>query len=159
MNYPLFLKFTGTILGRGFAAKVEFDGRFLGVKSEDDQWWLHGVNPSAIAEQGSSLEEANRNLRDALKEALAWFANEADDFWAFKSAVEGFVHATNDAYRLEWDEAVQRVRAGKECLGDMPIKASFLPVRVTVSEKSLGDLDPGDNSPSSELATASQKAA
>ncbi len=159
MNYPLFLKFTGTILGRGFVAKVEFDGRFLGVKSDDDHWWLHGVNPSAIAEQGTSLDEANAQLRDALRESLAWFADQADDFTAFKTSVERFVETTNEHYFAEWNTAVQRVRAGKECIGGIPIKASFSAVSVSVSRKAIDDLDPGDNSPSSELATAAPRAA
>ena len=73
MNYPLFLRFTGTTLGRGFAAKVEFDGRLLAIQ-EPDGWWLHGVNPSAIADCGRSLEDANTNLRESLRGALAWIA-------------------------------------------------------------------------------------
>jgi hypothetical protein len=158
MNYPLFLKFTGTTLGRGFVAKIEFDGRLLGVKSDDDHWWLHGVNPSAIAEQGASLDEANERLRDALRESLAWFASQAEDFEAFQTYVERFVKTTNEDYLAEWNTAVQRVRAGKECIGGMPIKASFSAVSVSVSRKAMNDLDPGDNLPSSELATAAAAA-
>ncbi len=158
MNYPLFLHFTGTILGRGFAAQVDFDGRFLGVQ-ESGGWWLHGVNPSAIAACGVTIDEANANLRDSLKGALAWLAGEAETFEAFKAAVNRFVRTTNDDYLADWDAAVERVRATKECLSGLPIKAAFVAVDVRVVQKALAELQPADNAPSSVLATANKKVA
>lgn len=159
MNYPLFLRFTGTTLGRGFAAKVEFDGRLLAVQDADGGWWLHGVNPSAIADCGSSLEDANINLRESLRGVLAWIAGEAETFQAFQAAVERFVETTNEDYLADWEAAVERVRAGRECLEGLPVKAAFVKVDVRVSPKTMSELTATDNSPRSELVTANDKAA
>jgi hypothetical protein len=150
MNYPLLLRFTGTTIGRGFAARVSFTGRFLGSESEAG-WWLYGVSPSAIAESGTTLDEANAHLREALREALAWFASEAPTFEAFKVEVERFVLSENRDTAAEWQQAVETVRAGKLNLGDLPVWAAAMAVTVDVARKSEQELSPLDNSAQSEL--------
>jgi len=160
MNYPLFLRFTGTTFGSGFAAKVEFNGKFLGIQdSEDGSWWLHGVNPSAIADCGKTLDEANTHLRESLRGVLAWLAGETDTFEAFEASVNRFVKTTNTDYLADWDAAVSRVRAHKECIEGLPVRAAFLNVDVRVSKKTIRVLNAADNSPSSELVTPIEQAA
>jgi len=167
MKYPLLLKFTGTTIGGGFIASVSFVGRFLGEKRDDVAsgdagdspiWWLYGVNPSAIAECGNSLLEANDRLRDAIKESLAWFASEAQTFGAFKGMVEEFVRTTNEENLADWMQAVERVRAAKENLDDLPVWGAAMAVMVDVTRKREVELNATDNAPTAQLGAAKEAA-
>lgn len=51
IHYPLLFDYKDCIAGNGFLAAVVVSGRAL-MRSEDDEWWMHGVQPSAIAEGG-----------------------------------------------------------------------------------------------------------
>ncbi len=134
MNYPLLLRFVGTTIGRGFVANVSFTGRFLGTE-EADGWWLYGVNPGGIAEGGDTLEDANVRLRDALKDALAWYVAQADSFEAFHASVGRFVNAANAPNLVDWEEAVLRVRATSGGLSELPRWSAQTPVTVAVTRR------------------------
>ncbi|MGE3342743.1 MAG: hypothetical protein AB7L71_04835 [Vicinamibacterales bacterium] len=162
MKYPLLLKFNGTTIGRGFVASVTFTGRFVGEETEHDghtEWWLYGVNPSAIAESGERLQDANQNLRDAIKDSLDWFASQASGFVDFKARVASFVNTTNEENLSEWQEAVERVRATKATLENLPVWGAAMCATVDVLEREVTDLSPSDNSPKAELGKPASEAA
>jgi hypothetical protein len=113
IQIPLFCHFQHHVLGPGFIAQIEMRARVTAEKSHEGVW-LYGVNPGAIAVNGSTMNEAVVNLRDSLQLVLIDFMVAAKGDWlTFKKRVETFVAATNDEAVDEWLAARKAVRAGK----------------------------------------------
>jgi len=55
MHVPLFFRFGHVVFGRGFVADVRFLGRATCTR-EFDSVWMYGVNPSALAAEGDTLQ-------------------------------------------------------------------------------------------------------
>ena len=110
MAWPLCFTYAGSVIGKGFVARVDLCGRLLAVP-EVEGVWLYGVSPAAVAVGAPTLSDANLELRDILTKTFIDFANESDTFGAFKAKVEGFYNATDDD-AAEWQAAVDSIKAG-----------------------------------------------
>ena len=112
ISYPLLFKYRDNIAGSGFLASVEVSGRALMLK-EDDQWWMYGVQPAAIADSGNTPPETANHFRERYRTVLFDFAEEAPTFDAFKSEVESFFNQTENKISELWQNAFERIRSGK----------------------------------------------
>src|SRR5712691_4836085 len=81
-RYPLLYGLREVIIGNGFAAGVQANGRVI-AEQEEKGWWIYGVNPGAVAESGSTLRDAVDNFRARFKTVLFDYAAEAPNFEAF----------------------------------------------------------------------------
>lgn len=111
-RYPILFGRHELIEGNGFIARVSINGRAL-LSSEDEEYWVEGVNPGGFAAKGTSPSEALAAFCEELRVVLFDIALDAPDFGSFKAEVERFFWETNQTALREWDSAVTEVRAGK----------------------------------------------
>ncbi|MHB1847202.1 MAG: hypothetical protein ACYCWW_20455 [Deltaproteobacteria bacterium] len=133
-NYPLLCGFQETIMGKGYLASVLIAGRALAVEEDDGRWWIYGVNPGAIAEEGGTLREAHKNLLRRFRAYLMDVAAEVSDFQAFEKEVQRFFNESDAASIKEWDEAVVRVRTNHIQLDELPTEPAQSPRSIRVQE-------------------------
>ncbi|MGD1210937.1 MAG: hypothetical protein ABR973_06220 [Candidatus Acidiferrales bacterium] len=119
-NYPVMFKIREVINGEGYLAGVTLTGRGLFVKEDDDNWWLYGVRPGAIADFGTTPQEAFGKLQERYRNLLFDIAEEASTFEKFKSEVEKFYEQPNAEEEERWSEALHAIRSGQA-----EIKAPF----------------------------------
>ena len=143
MAWPLCFTYAGSVIGKGFVARVDLCGRLLAVP-EAEGVWLHGVSPAAVAVGAPTLSEANLELRDILTRTFIDFANESENFGAFKARVEAFYHATDDD-AAEWQAAVDSIKAGTTPVPEGVRRCPDTELYVRVSEKTIAQLTPADN--------------
>ncbi len=149
-KFPLLFGFHAAIVGQGFLAGVRASGRAIAERERADDWWILGVHPGAIAEHGSTLQDAVSRFRLRLKAVLIDFAEETADFAAFKREVESFFIATEPESEREWEMARQAVRAGKLSLAELPKVTDCPPPRIEVTILDLvPDANVLDDQPSS----------
>jgi len=111
---PLLFTYRDRVVGMGFAAHVSTHGRVLAVaEGDEDQIWIYGVEPGALAASGSDPKEALEALREAFANVLRDFAADARDFASFEASVQAFFEAVNRPHEQEWRLAVEEVRAGR----------------------------------------------
>lgn len=112
-NYPLMFRVRDVVNGEGYLAGVTLTGRALAVKEDDGNWWLYGVRPGALADYGTTLEEAFHKFRERYKNLLFDIAEEAVDFEEFKGEVECFYEQPNPEEEARWSESFRAIRNGK----------------------------------------------
>lgn len=130
---PMLYSIRELVLGEGFVASVELDGRALATEEEADEWWIYGVNPGAIAASGQTIREAFAALQASFRAYLRDCAASELSFDTFKREVERFFRETDPESLDDWDKALQAVRAGAttpEDLGKQSVDASPRRVRV-----------------------------
>jgi hypothetical protein len=149
IHYPLFFTYKECIAGDGFMAGVVVSGRAL-MYLEDDEWWMYGVQPAAIAECGGTPREAVASFRERYLKVLFDFASEATRFDAFKAEVERFFNQKDDETAAEWQKAFELIRSGqvvpKEPFSSLPKQAPEArqpEIKVALIEPSL--VSPADN--------------
>lgn len=108
---PLYLDLLGVVEGDGFIAVLRMRGRVTGMP-EFGSYWIYGVNPGGLAQNGDDLASARANFRRAVMEVLFDLADRASDFAGFRDAVRSFLAGTDDDITEEWVEARRRIRAG-----------------------------------------------
>ena len=89
--HPLLITLRDAISGDGFLVGITLSGRAL-MQKEDGKWWMYGVRPAAIAESGTTPQEAFQNFRTRYKEVLFDIAEEQRTFATFKKEVERFFY-------------------------------------------------------------------
>jgi len=123
-NYPVMFALRDTVSGNGFLAGVTLSGRALVVREEDGKWWFYGVRPAAIAESGTTPEEAFLRFRNAYKNLLFDYASDAATFDLFRHEVESFYQQPDLEEEANWLEAFRALRSGKAAPED-PFFASL----------------------------------
>lgn len=134
----MFFRYHDIVLGRGFVASVETQGRVLCTR-EDGEFHMIGIEPGGLAAGGSSRPEAHESFRRTFVAVLVDLAHQAGNFEQFKFAVESFVRETSPAALADWSEAVATVRkslAGKTEPPCAIIRAET-PATVTVVMKEV----------------------
>lgn len=144
-NWPLLFAYRDSLYGKGFVVDVSVRGRALATKYSDQEVWINGVNPGGMAEHGINLEAAHAAFRKAFTAVLFDLATDSASFEAFKSAVEVFVHETNDVVAAEWQAAVLEVRAGKIRPEDVGLVTAQAERQITVDVIARRDFKPSDN--------------
>lgn len=143
--WPLLFKFRSPVLGNGFVALIDFQGRLL-AREDGGRVWIDGVNPGAIALSAADITAASHALNSAMTAVFVDFAEQAGSFPAFKSEVEKFFHDTDQETVSEWEAAVLAVQQGKivgpEGLPALPANSRLY---VDVICKSTENVTPQDN--------------
>ena len=129
-EYPVLFTTRELVAGNGFLAGVSACGRVLLVQEDSGSWWLHGVEPGAIAEGGASPLEADLQFITGLRNILYDMAAKTASFEEFEAAVRTFFHEVDEEDEALWKEALQRLRAGA------PVEDAYVAAlkRVPVSE-------------------------
>lgn len=112
-DYPLLFTFRDAVSGNGFLAGVTVHGWSLMVKENDEKWWAYGVRPAGLAASGGTPQEAHNNFRTNYTLVLYDMATDAEDFDAFKRAVEGFYSQPDHDEQNRWMAAFEAIRSGK----------------------------------------------
>lgn len=110
LRYPLMFRYKDSIAGDGFLAAVVVSGRALMVR-EDEQWWMYGVRPAAIADCGDTPPEAADRFRERYRTVLFDFAADSSNFEAFKKDVESFFVQEEQAIATDWNDAFRLMRS------------------------------------------------
>lgn len=111
-QYPLIFGLPELVEGNGFVARVVVSGRAL-MSEVEGEVWVEGINPGGFAAKGQSPSEALAEFRSAFKAVLFDIASDAMSFGDFHDEAQRFFNETNEVALKEWEEAVQRVRAGE----------------------------------------------
>lgn len=113
MNYPLLFTVRDVVNGEGYLAGITLYGRAVAVKEDDGNWWLYGVRPGAIADYGTTPQEAFQKFRNRYRNLLFDIAEETADFNQFKAEVEKFYGQPNPEEETRWSDAFREIRNGK----------------------------------------------
>ena len=89
-DHPILITLQDTISGDGFLARITVSGRTLMRHEEDGKWWMYGVRPAAIAESGSTVDEAFFRFRQVLLQVLLDMVLESKNFDEFRSRSRAF---------------------------------------------------------------------
>lgn len=108
-NHPILITLQDTISGDGFLARITVSGRTLMRQEQDGKWWMYGVRPAAIAESGSSVDEAFLRFRQAHTQVLLDMVQESKNFDEFRAEAERFFNES-DLDEQAWEEALKAVR-------------------------------------------------
>ncbi len=110
-NHPILITLQDTISGDGFLARITVSGRTLMRQEDDGRWWMYGVRPAAIAESGSTVDEAFLRFKQAHTNVLLDMVQESKNFDEFRTEVERFFNES-DIDEQAWEEALKAVRDG-----------------------------------------------
>lgn len=153
-DHPILITLQDAVAGNGFLARITLFGRTL-MRQEDGKWWMHGVQPAAIAASGNSVAEAFLNFKTSYQSILFDFAQDSADFSAFKKEVERFFNegdVDNEDERI-WQESLKAIRT-QTChipdeFSDVPRQpAESKPFTITVERvdaKAQTKFTPQDN--------------
>src|ERR1700739_4655066 len=103
--WPLLFTHRGTIMGKGFLAEIEFQGRVLATP-EVEGIWVSGVHPGAIAVGAATLADTHTELFNTLGRVFVDFAQQSGTFDEFKAMVERFYYESDPETEHEWEQAV-----------------------------------------------------
>jgi hypothetical protein len=111
-EYPLVFTFQDAVSGNGFLAGVTVSGQAL-IAKEDDQWWMLGVRPAALASKGETPPAAYIEFRKSFTAVLFDAASQAATFEDFKAEVERFFYERDEAEERRWQAAGDAIREGR----------------------------------------------
>jgi hypothetical protein len=134
--YPLVFSFRDLIPGNGFVAGVAMDGRALLVVEDDQDTWVHGVQPGGIAAGDSNRRDvALLQFKKSYLSVLHDIAAETSSFQEFQVNVTEFFSAISAPDQADWDRAVAEVRSQQVSLPDLPsVKAESKPPSLLVEQ-------------------------
>lgn len=142
-NYPLVFGIREPVLGKGFVAGVEANGRAL-MRHEEEGFWIDGVHPGAVCAGGRTHDEAWLKFRQDYRAILFDFAAAAETFSDFKREVERFFWEETPGEAEAWRAAVEQMKKDPNRGGDwLPRKDDYPEPSVNVV--CLEELRPEDN--------------
>jgi hypothetical protein len=142
---PLLLNFREVLFGNGIVLEVHaVNGRALCVH-ETDGHWIYGVNPGGMSAFGEDAASARREFRATFSGTMREIATECASFDEFENAVKDFFRDTNRGYQQAWLDAVSVVRSGAISVEGLVKSPADAPLVVTVSTKSVAELQTTDN--------------
>lgn len=135
-DHPILITLQDTISGDGFLARITVSGRTLMRHEEDGKWWMYGVRPAAIAESGSTVDEAFFRFRQAHSQVLLDMVLESKNFDEFRAEAERFFNET-DVDEQAWESSLKAVRdqhiAPPEAFAKLPRQSpDTRPARIEV---------------------------
>jgi hypothetical protein len=108
--HPLVFTLQNAVEGCGFLAGITIHGKAVMERDENDEWWMYGVCPGAIAAGGKTPNEAFLNFRNRYKDVLFDIAEECGGFLAFKNATEAFFKAEDAEEKARWEQGLELAR-------------------------------------------------
>jgi hypothetical protein len=109
-DYPVMFTIRDVVSGNGYLAGVTLSGRAVMCKEDDGKWWVYGVRPGAIAENGSAPEEAFSRFRNTYKNVLFDMAEECPTYEEFRDSVENFYYQPDPEEEERWESAFKAIR-------------------------------------------------
>ena len=109
--YPILFSVRDPVIGNGFVAGVEVNGRALMRKESDGSFWVDGVFPGAVAAGGRSRDESLLRFRESYRTVLYDFALSAASFGEFKTEVERFFWEETPGEAASWRDAAAALGA------------------------------------------------
>ena len=124
-DYPVMFTVRDTVSGNGFLAGITLTGRALMTREADGKWWVYGVRPGALAESGSTPEEAFLRFRTTYKNVLFDLVEGNGNFQMFRDKVERFYSQPEIEEEDRWEQAFNAIRSGNfvpddEFFGKLP---------------------------------------
>jgi hypothetical protein len=152
-DYPVMFTVRDVVSGNGYLAAVTLSGRAIMCEEEDGKWWVYGVRPGAIAENGTTPGEAFSRFRNAYKNVLFDIAAESPAYEAFREAVEKFYYQPDPDEEERWEAAFKAIRTravlpAEDFFSKMPKQApETRPTQLTVErlDKENTRYKPTDN--------------
>ena len=152
--YPVLFTLHEVVSGNGFLAGVAVEGRGSLVHEEDEGWWLYGVEPGGLAENGDSPQEAHLKFVEDFRKVLFDVASDAPSFDDFESEVVRILCQLNEPEAERWERAVKAIRAGEIALDDpflaaLPKWKAKAKCRIVVRrlDEAAARYKPSDNKP------------
>jgi hypothetical protein len=108
---PLLVSFNQVVVGNGFVAGVQVNGRALQETEADGEVWITGVAPVGFAAGGADRGDAFQKFRSAWSACLFDIVAEAKSFADFKRDCEAFLGSQQDSITALWQSAVDAVRS------------------------------------------------
>ena len=112
VHYPFMFNLREAVTGQGFLAGVTIAGRSLMLK-EDEQWWMYGVRPGAVAENGATPKETFLSYMETLRMVLRDLAADSKTYSDFRKEVERFFHQEDAVEEERWEAARLKLRSGQ----------------------------------------------
>lgn len=114
-SIPLLFSLKDVVLGNGFVAGFQLDGRALLETDPIDaeayaRMWVTGVSPVGVAGGGHDRGAAFMEFRKALIEVVFDLAAAAGDFDEFRAACAAFFSSDQEIVTAHWQDAVATVR-------------------------------------------------
>lgn len=100
---PTFFHFHDIIKVLDFEVEVELEGRAV-IEETPDGYWIYGVNPGAIADEGQTIEKAGENFRERYQNVLEDISAEAISFEDFREQVESFFLEVDQETLSDWEK-------------------------------------------------------
>jgi hypothetical protein len=144
-HYPIIFTLRDPVVGQGFLAGVEVNGRAL-MREEEEGFWIDGVNPGAVCAGGASRDEALLRFRESYRTVLYDIASSAGSFEDFRAEVERFFWEETPGEAQAWQRAVEELRTDPGKAGDwLPVATTYPEPRVSVVRFEKEQLEPRDN--------------
>lgn len=132
--YPLLFTFRERLQVAGRLVRVTACGRVSAFQDPDDnQWWFYGVNPGALAGQGSTPNSAFADFRIGFIQVMKDFAEESASVDDFEKLARAFFVQVADETDREWWAAVEEVRKGNIKLPIPKKLAKDSPPKIEIS--------------------------
>lgn len=106
-HIPLLFTYHDRVVGNGFASDVQSYGRVLGVEEGENDFWVYGVQPGAMAANGPTPKDALEAFRESFTAVLKDFADDAASFDDFERSVQAFFDAVHEPAEQDWLRAVE----------------------------------------------------
>ena len=148
MQLPLLFNFRQVVTGVGFIADVQVSGRaLLGTElGEAEETWITAVAPVGWAGGGTSRTAAFDDFRRGWVQVVFDIAAESTSFGDFKSKCSEFLSSAHEGFTIEWNGALEQVRAGKYEDDELPsVPADQQPVGFQIAELEPGNATPDSN--------------
>jgi uncharacterized glyoxalase superfamily metalloenzyme YdcJ len=147
--YPLVFSFRDLIPGNGFIAGVAMDGRALLVVEDDQDTWVHGVQPGGIAAGDSERRDvALTQFKKSYLSVLHDIAAETSSFQEFQANVTEFFNEISAPDQSDWHKAVAEVRRQQVSLADLPtVKAESKPPSLFIQQVATDKAKPNISEP------------
>jgi hypothetical protein len=144
-HYPILFSLRDPVIGNGFVAGVEIDGRAL-LREEEDGSWVDGVFPGAVCAGGATRDEALLRFRESYRSVLYDAASSASSFEVFKAEVERFFWEETPGESAAWQRAVEALRSNRDDVADwLPIRESYPEPSIRVVWLPQEGLEPREN--------------
>lgn len=149
--HPVLFSLSEVVSGSGFFAGVAvIDGRGSMVPDVDG-WWLYGVEPGVLAEDGDNPQEAHLKFAASFRTLLFDVVANTSSIEQFKEEVVRMFAQVNEPEAERWDAALTATRAGRVQLEDSYLqtlpKRKALPFRFTVEQLREAAASPKLNQP------------
>ena len=112
MAYPLIFGFDDSLSTPEGQIVISGVGRALMVREDDGRWWMYGVQPGGLAENGESPQKAHQAFVAAFKGILLDILGDSNSFTDFAERLDKFFNEATESDNTEWQRSLDAIRSG-----------------------------------------------